>query len=570
MAIFPPLPGETAAPQRLVGQNRLRLIGIGFAACFLAIGGQLGYLTIWQGRNAIERPLSGELDRIPRPDIVDRNGVVLATDIKVSSLFADPRKILDVDEAVELLTATSPDLDAKSLRQKLSQPNRAFVWLKREVGPVEREAIHNLGIPGIDFRTETKRIYPMGRLAAHVLGYVDLDSKGIAGIEKFLDDQGALYTASLTDPSEHRAEPAELSLDARVQHVLTDEVSKAVTHFKATAGGGVVLDIDTGEVIALVSLPDFNPNQEPKNFTKEQNNRMTSGVYELGSVIKAITFAMAFDYGTANLQSTYDARSTLVIGRAVIHDFHATHRVLSVPEIFTKSSNIGTARMALEVGVERHQAFLRKVGLFDRLITEVPESAKPLLPARWSKLVTATAAFGHGFAVQPLQGAAVVAALLNGGNEIPITFLKRDAAEAETMARRIIKPETSAMLRYLFRLNATEGSAAKADSIGYRVGGKTGTAEKVFNGVYVHDRLLCSFIGAFPMDKPRYLLLVMLDEPKPLPETYGFATAGWNAVPAAGDIVARIAPILGVDPVLTDEDRAKLAKQRTAALAKAR
>ena len=257
----------------------------------------------------------------------------------------------------------------------------------------------------------------------------------------------------------------------------------------------------------------------------------------------------------------FDARFPLVIGNARISDFHAQRRVLTVPEVFTHSSNIGTARMALAVGLEGHQEFLRRVGLFERLQTELPESAKPLLPRRWSKLATATAAFGHGFAVQPLQGAAVVAGLLNGGMMMTPTFIKRGADEALVLAKRIVKPETSEKMRYLFRLNATDGTATKAEVIGYRVGGKTGTAEKVINGRYSSAKSLASFIGAFPMDKPRYLLMVMLDEPKATPETYGFATSGWNAVPTAGKIIERIAPMLGVEPVFTPEDLEKLAKQ---------
>jgi cell division protein FtsI (penicillin-binding protein 3) len=553
-------PDDVERTPALRGRNRLRLIAVGFTFCFLAIAGQLTYLTLIQGHGN-DRIASDESDRLARPEIVDRNGIVLATDVKVSSLFADPRKILDVDEAVELLTATVPDIDAKSLRQKLSQPNRAFIWIKRGIGPKEREAIHALGIPGIGFRTETRRVYPMGRLASHILGYVDLDSKGIAGIEKYLDDRGQMYTASLAGPEKNTAMPATLSIDIRVQHALADEVAKAIETFRAKAGGAIVLDIYTGEVIGLVSLPDFNPNQEQKAFTVDQMNKMTSGVFELGSVIKAVTFAMCLDYGTTSMDRRYDARAPLVIGRARIDDFHATRRILSVPEVFTNSSNIGTAKMALELGMERHQEFLRRVGLFERLVTELPENAKPILPPRWGRLVTATAAFGHGFAVQPLQGAQVVASLLNGGNRIPITFLRRDEAEAETLATRIVKPETSEKLRYLFRLNVTDGSASKANAPGYRVGGKTGTAEKVVNGRYDNNKRLASFIGAFPMDKPKYLLLVMLDEPQATTGTYGFATAGWNAVPTAGKIIARIAPLLGIKPILTDEDRKALAKQ---------
>ncbi len=548
-------------PRSLAGQNRIRLIAVGFCCAFLTIGVQLANLTLVKGKGGEDVARNLPELRLPRPDIVDRNGVILATDVAVASLYADPRKIIDVDEAVESLTATVPDLDAKALRAKLTQPGRAFVWLKRQVTPEERDAVYNLGLPGIGFVNERRRVYPNGHIASHAVGYVDLDTKGIAGIEKYLDDQGALYTASLADPDKETTAPAQLSIDIRAQYAMVDEIAKAVKKFRALAGAGVIIDIQTGEVVAIASEPDFNPNQEDKKFTSDQVNRMTSGVYELGSVIKAVTFAMALDYGTTDLNRRYDARAPLVIGNARISDFHAERRVLTVPEVFKVSSNIGTAKMALEVGMERHQAFLKKVGLFDRLQTELPESARPLLPRHWSKLATATAAFGHGFAVQPLQGASVVAGLLNGGLLMTPTLLKRDQATAEALAMRIIKPETSDKMRYLFRLNVEEGTATKADVIGYRVGGKTGTAEKVIHGRYNSDKSLCSFIGAFPMDKPKYLLLLMLDEPQALPETYGFKTAGWNAVPTAAKVIERVAPVLGVRPEFTAADLEKLAKQ---------
>lgn len=548
-------------PVKLAGQNRIRLVGVGFTVAFLAIAVQLANLTIFRDAVVVEDALAEHQARIPRPDIIDRNGIVIATDIAVASLYADPRKILDVEEAIESITAIIPELDSKTLYTKLTQPNRAFVWLKRQVSPEERDAVYNLGIPGVGFVNERRRVYPLGRLAAHTVGYVDLDSVGTAGIEKYLDDQGAIYTASLANPATQTASPAQISTDTRVQFALTDEIELAVKKFNAIAGGGIVIDITTGEIVALVSLPDFNPNQEDKKFSKQQANMMTSGVFELGSVIKAVTFAMAFDYGVTDLNGSYDATRPLVIGNASISDYHALRRVLTVPEIFTNSSNIGTAKMALEVGVEGHQEFLRRVGLFDRLTTEVPESAKPLLPRNWSRLATATAAFGHGFAVQPLQGISVIGGLLNDGVMTAPTFLKRDVAEAQVLAKRIVKPETSEKMRYLFRLNVTEGTASKANVIGYRVGGKTGTAEKVVDGRYASDRLLNSFIGAFPMDAPKYAIIVMLDEPKATPETYGFATAGWNAVPTAGKIIERIAPLLGVAPKFTPEELAKLAEK---------
>ena len=545
---------------RLKGQNRIRLMGLFFASVFLAITVQLVRISIIAPMNEEAKIIAEAAEHIPRPDIVDRNGIVLATDIAVASLYADPRKIIDIDEAVELITATVPDIDSKVLLAKFKTPGKAFVWLKRQVSPEERDAVYNLGIPGVGYVNERKRVYPQGRLSAHTVGYVDVDSKGIAGIERYLDDAGALFTASLTDPGKAAAAPAELAMDIRVQHAMTDEISKAVIKFKAIAGGGIILDIETGEVISLVSLPDFDPNAEAKKIGRDQQNRMLSGVYELGSVIKAVTFAMAFDTGTVNMNSKYDARFPLVIGSARISDFHAQRRVLTVPEIFTFSSNIGTAKMALDVGVEKHQEFLAKVGLFDKLLTEVPETARPLLPKKWGKLVSATAAFGHGFAVQPLQGLSVVAGLLNDGNMVPPTFMRRSKEEADVLAKNIVKASTADALRTLFRLNATDGTASKADVIGYRVGGKTGTAEKVINKRYSKNHSLTSFIGAFPMEKPRYAILIMLDEPKALPETYGFATSGWNAVPTASKIIERIAPLLNVKPVFTAADREKLAK----------
>jgi cell division protein FtsI (penicillin-binding protein 3) len=545
---------------RLKGQNRIRLVGLVFCGFFAAISIQLSLLTLKKSGTVLNPEVAAHEAARPRPDIIDRNGVVMATDIAVASLYSDPRKISDIDEAVELLTAALPELEAKSLREKLTAPGRAFVWLKRQASPEERDAVYNLGIPGVGYVNERKRVYPLGRLAAHTIGYVDVDTKGIAGIEKFLDDQGALYTASLSEPNSPITAPAQLAMDTRVQHAVTDEVAKAVIKFKAKSGGGIIMDTETGEILALASLPDYNPNADDKRLTSDQQNKLTSGVYELGSVIKAVTFAMAFDYGTANLQSRYDARFPLVIGTARISDFHAQRKVLTVPEVFTNSSNIGTAKMALQVGLEGHYEFLRRVGLLDRLITEVPESAKPLLPRNWGKLASATAAFGHGFAVQPLQGLSVISDIINGGISIPPTFLKRTKEEAAVLSHRIVKPETSEKMRYLFRLNVQEGTASKADVIGYRVGGKTGTAEKVIHGRYSKDHSLATFIGAFPMDHPKYAIFVMLDEPQALPETYGFATAGWNAVPTASKIIERVAPLLGVVPVFTAEDLAKLAK----------
>jgi len=545
---------------RLKGQNRLRLVVFGFALCFALIGGRLVQLSIVQGFLSVKKPEVAHEARLPRPDIVDRNGLLLASDIKVYSLFANPRKIIDVDEAVELLTAVMPDLDNKKLFKQLSNRKRAFVWIKREISPTMRAEVYDQGIPGVGFRRETLRIYPKGRLAAHILGYVDVDSRGIAGMEKFLDDQGALYTASLADPLRQAALPANLAVDGRVQHAMADEIAKAIEKFKALAGAGILMDIYTGEIVAMVSLPDYDPNKPRGAQQKEAINRVTTGVYELGSVIKAVTFAMAFEAGVTSMQGSYDASRALRVGGATIKDYKGKNRVLSVPEIFMFSSNIGTAKMALDVGVEGHQAFLRKAGFFNKLQTELPEASAPILPKKWSKLTTVTAAFGHGFAIQPLQGLAVTAALLNGGMLMQPTFLKRGRDAAQGLATRLVSQKTSKDLISLFRMNGLNGTARKADKIaaGYRIGGKTGTAEKVVKGRYIEDKRLNSFVGGFPMDDPRYAILIMLDEPQPVEGTFGYATSGWNAVPTAGKIIARIAPLLGITPKFDDEKQAAI------------
>jgi cell division protein FtsI (penicillin-binding protein 3) len=306
--------------------------------------------------------------------------------------------------------------------------------------------------------------------------------------------------------------------------------------------------VNTGEIISMVSVPDYDPNNPREANDPTRINRLTTGVFELGSTFKALTVAMALDSGKVTLNSSFDARVPLRYGRFNIHDYHAQRRILTVPEIFTYSSNIGTARMALSLGVEHHKWFLKKVGQLDRLRTELPESAEPLVPKRWGELNTVTIAFGHGLSVAPLQAVMGINALVNGGYLIPPTFMRRSEEEARALATRVIKPETSEKMRYLMRLNAEKGTASKADVKGYYVGGKTGTSEKVVGGRYSKTKLLNTFTAIMPADKPRYQLLIILDEPQPLKETFGFATSGWNAAPTAGKVIARIAPLLGLEP----------------------
>jgi cell division protein FtsI (penicillin-binding protein 3) len=542
---------------------RIGLAILAFAAVYAVIAVRLVMFAVIPDARFAHRAVTGDAVATARPDILDRNGEVLATDVRVPSLFGEPRRIIDVDEAVELLTATLPDLDSRELRERLSS-KRGFVWLKREITPKQQQDIHRLGLPGIGFLSENKRTYPNGPEVSHLIGHVNIDNQGIAGIEKWLDGHGLadLHMAGLA--TDRLQTPINLAVDLRVQHALRDELVAARTKFKALATAGLVLDVRTGEIVAMVSEPDYDPNNPGQANDPTRINRLTTGVYEMGSTFKAFTLAMALDSGKVTLNSSFDARAPLQYGKFTIHDFHAQHRVLTVPEIFTYSSNIGAARAALAIGVEGHKAFLKKIGQLDRLRTELPESAEPIVPKHWGELNTITIAFGHGLSVAPLQAVMGVAALMNGGIMIPPTFLRRTEQEASALGKRVIKPETSEKMRYLMRLNVEKGSATRADVKGYYIGGKTGTAEKVVNGHYSKTKTLTDFMAVLPADKPRFLLLIMIDEPQALPETHGFTTSGWNAVPVGGAVVARIAPLLGIEPRmdLPTADRLILATAR--------
>jgi cell division protein FtsI (penicillin-binding protein 3) len=528
---------------------RVKLAIMGFAVVYLIIAARLVLFAVAADDRTVHRVVSSDAIATARPDILDRNGEVLATDVRVPSLYAEPRRLIDVDEAEELLTADLPDLDANELRERLSS-KRGFVWLKRDIAPEQQREIYRQGLPGIGFLNENKRDYPNGPEISHLLGHVNIDNQGIAGIEKWLDGQGlmALHLAGLA--TDRLQTPVQLAVDLRVQHALRDELVAARAKFNTIAAAGVVLDVRSGEIVAMVSEPDYDPNNPHEALDPTRINRLTTGVYEMGSTFKAFTVAMALDSGKATLKSTFDAHSPMHYGRFAIHDFEPQQRALSVPEIFTYSSNIGAAHIAMAMGIDAHKAFLKKLGQLDRLRTELPESAEPIVPKRWGELNTVTIAFGHGLSVAPLQAVMGVAALLNGGILIPPTFLKRSEAEAQALGKRVIKPETSEMMRYLMRLNVEKGTAGKADVAGYYIGGKTGTADKVVNGHYSKAKVLTDFMAVMPADHPRYLLLIMLDEPHATPETHGFTTSGWNAVPTGGAVVARIAPLLGIQPRL--------------------
>ncbi len=528
--------------------GRIKLIALVFLALYAVIAGKLIWFGLHQEQAQEAKRGGGDVIAAARPDILDRNGEVLATDIKVMSVFAEPRRIIDKDEAVELLTAVLPDVDANDLRKRLGS-RKGFIWVKRAITPKQQQEVYRLGLPGVGFLPENKRVYPNGPVAAHVLGFANLDGVGISGLEKYIDGQGLadLHGAGFSLAPENLA-PITSSLDLKATYAVRDELAKGIAKFKAKSGGAVILDVNTGEVVAMASLPDYDPNTPADALDPNHINRISVGVYEMGSTFKAISVAMALDLGKVNLNSRVDARDSLRYGRFTIHDFHAQHRMLTVPEVFTYSSNIGAARLALMVGVEGHKAFLRKMGQLTRLHTELPETADPLVPKNWGELNTMTIAFGQGLNVSPLQAMMAVGALSNGGLLVNPTFLKRDAAAAQQGVLRVVKPETSESLRYLMRLNAEIGSAKKANIEGYFIGGKTGTADKIVHGHYSNDRVFTTFMALMPADKPKYLILTLMDEPQGLPETGGYRTAAWNSGSVTGKIIERAGPLLGLPP----------------------
>jgi cell division protein FtsI (penicillin-binding protein 3) len=471
-----------------------------------------------------------------RADIVDRKGEILATDLQGASLYADARVIWDPAQAALQLKSILPSVDATALTKKLSS-RQAFVWIKRNVTPVQQDAVRQLGIPGFFFKSEPRRVYPNGRTASHVLGYVNVDNHGLAGLERGIEDT--------VIERRNKGGVVELALDLRVQHVLEDELSSAMTAFHAKAASGVVLDVNNGEVLALSSLPDFDPN-DPSSASKDALfNRATLGVFEMGSTFKIFTAAAGLDTGKALLTSQYDTTQPIVSGEYTISDFHPENRMMSLPEVLMYSSNIGAAKIAMETGNAALRSYFGKFGLLTQLPFEIKELGTPMVPRHWGDLETMTTGFGHGIAVSPLHLAAAAAAVANGGKYIRPTLMKRDP-KAVVPFTRVISEQTSAQMRDIMRMVVTQGTGGKADVPGYPVGGKTGTAEKVEGKGYAEKNLLTSFVGVFPAKSPLYLVLVVLDEPQPSEATQGFAAAGWTAAPTAGKVIARIAPMLNV------------------------
>ncbi|MCP4316020.1 MAG: penicillin-binding protein 2 [Hyphomicrobiales bacterium] len=536
-------------------RNRITLVMIGVCFVYAIIAGRLiqyGFRDL----ATVSGIARGSELLASRPDLLDRNGQVLATDIRTVSLYAKPHKITDPDEVIERLATVLPELDVRTVYRKLTSKSQ-FQWLRRQLTPKQQNDILALGIPGVGFRPEKRRFYPGGPTVSHIVGHVNIDNKGIAGMEKYVDGQGLADLAAVGMTIEQQLEPVRLSVDLRVQHIVRDELSAAMQRYRAIAAGAVVLNAKTGEVLAMSSLPDYDPNIPAQALEKDRLNRMSAGTYEMGSTFKAFTTAMALDSGLVTLKDSFDARRPIRIAGHTITDFHGKHRVLTVPEIFIYSSNIGAARMADVVGIKGQREFLTRIGLLTRITTELPEVTRPSQPKVWKKINSITISFGHGVATTPLQTAMSAAAMLNGGNLIPPTFLPRSEEEANRVATRVIKPETSAAMRYLMRLNVKKGSGRRAAVPGFRVGGKTGTAEKVVNGRYSSSVRFNAFLSAFPIEDPQFVVLVVIDEPKPA-KGQRSATAGLNAAPTVKAIIRRSAALLGVRPSFGDGDDALL------------
>jgi cell division protein FtsI (penicillin-binding protein 3) len=520
-------------------RSRLAVTAIAFILMFAVTVGRLMEISI-AGADAGPRVTRHAGARMPgRADITDRNGAILATSLPAASLYVDPKLITHPEAAAAALTRVLPDLDRDELMARLTASSR-FEWIRRHLTPAEQRDVNALGLPGLKFKDEYRRIYPHGQAAAHVLGYTDVDGRGIAGVELTFDREL------------REGEPLRLSLDIRLQHILAEELEAARAQFKALGAAGLVLDAGSGEVVALVSLPDFDPNMPTASPEASRFNRTTKGVFEMGSTFKLFTVATALETGVTTIRGAYDATKPLRVAHYTISDYHPERRWLSVPEILVHSSNIGAAQMAIDIGTPRQRQYLSRLGLLRPAAIELPEIGAPLTPNPWREINTMTIAFGHGIAVSPIQVAVATGAVVDGGILRQPTLIARDGPVA---GERVFSERTSRLMRAMMRLVVREGTGEKADVPGYSVGGKTGTSEKLVDGRYVHDKSVSSFVAAFPMDHPRYVVLAMLDEPKGNKSTYNYATGGWVAAPVVAKVVRRMAPLYGLAPRQDIDDR---------------
>ena len=550
-----PTPALVARPARLrlVGQRRQILAVmhqrlmfglIVFAAVIALVVFRLLYLAAFGDHAGRKVNIASFVP--PRGDIVDREGHPLARTIDAWTVGIHPSKVIGSkpDLAVKL-ARLMPERDELQWLQLL-RSDKKFIYLRRRAAPSLVQAINALGEPGLALEREPDRLYPQTDLAAHVLGFTDIDGHGAAGMERAFDER-------LSNPAT-RGEPLVLSVNSRVQQALEHELLAAKNQFSAIGAAGIVMDIHTGEILAMTSLPQLNPNIAGNMDPEARFNRATLGVWELGSTFKPFTLAMAMDHGNVkSMGQIYNCPRQLKAYGRTINDTHPFGRSCTVAEIMQESSNIGTAQIAAETGAAAQKQFLKLMGFLDPIGVELKEKGRTLSPRDWSPLATMTVGYGHGIAVTPLHLATGYATLFNGGIYRPATLLKVGPGHAVPKGHRAFSEETSYKMRSLLRLVVTHGTGKKADAPGYRVGGKTGTAEKLIGGRYSKSVVVTSFAGVFPMDEPRYAMVVMLDEPKGTAETFGFSTAGWNAAPTFGRVVSRIAPMLGLRPDLRRE-----------------
>ena len=512
-----------------------RRIVIGAALCvgaFALVGVRLIDVTLF--RSDIAGIAANVSVAAARSDLIDRNGELLARDLPVMDLYARPRALDDKDEAAHAL-AHATGADYGRLKDAFDNTKQPYVLVARQLTPDVQDKVMHLGLPGLEFEPNAKRYYPDGRATAQLLGVTDPDGNGQSGLELGLEVPVRTGTA----------QPVQLSIDMRVQYILADEVEAARQNFHAIKAGGVVMDVNTGEVLGMVSMPDFDPNYRHLSGDDSDHNIMAADRYELGSVFKVLTFALAMEDHTTNPDEVFAIGNGYKIGKYTIHEAERMPATYTAREVLAHSSNIGTAQIALRSGADRQRQFLMSLGLLQALHSELPELARPLYPTHWGTIETATIGFGHGISVAPLSYIAAAAIVVNGGRRIAPTFLKHTA---DARGEQVLKPETSVQMRELLRYVVTNGTGRKADIPGYDVGGKTGSAEKpILNGHgYQSHVLVTSFFAAFPIENPRYIVFVLLDTPHGTKETGGIALAGSTAAPLAGRVISRIAPILGV------------------------
>ena len=495
-----------------------------------------------------------------RADLVDRNGQILAVDLIRYGLYLDPRDVSDPAATQQAILAVLPSIAPARLAKVLAGDRREY--LVGGLTPQMRARVHDLALPGVDFEEETGRVYPLGQTAAHLIGFSGKDGSGLAGAERALDGQIRASAGKA---------PVALSVDLRVQGALQDELAAAASTFNIAGGAGMVVNVRTGEILAMASWPAFDPNAPGAAAPAAMVNHAAATVYEPGSVFKVFTLAMGIDSGVATVDTKFDVHTPLVLPGQTIHDFDKGDSELPLWAVFTHSSNIGAARLGLLAGADRMNRYFHSFGLFAAAPSELEESARPLTARRLSQNIVATMAFGHAISVSPLAIATGMSAILNGGLYRPLTLRKLEVGSVPAPARRVISASTSRTMLNLMRLNVTDGTGRKADIAGYRVGGKTGTATKIVGGRYDKSKNLSSFAAVFPTDGPldadRYYVLIMLDEPHATAQTGGFSTGGVTAAPTVGRVIERIAPLLGVRRVMLPADAAPAAPIDPALLA---